>query len=437
MSSFLPKKLIARIDRWVRTFGTWAKTLHTVQGSSVASTKRTTKRWSVASFEQTLLSIPPKKKEYTTPTYIAFGTKGAWMFWIVGALVIFASYALYTAQSMVFVVITWLILSIAMESGISFLARFMPRGWSISLAYVLFIVFLLLWFVLIVLIIPSQISLIIDFTVQQIKDLQLFFQTHTLVDVVTPWTWLPNFIYTWLVAQAQHTDVVAVIQSTIQTNLDKFITAAQGSGSRVVVTIKDVVATIADIIFKTCLVLVLAVTCSLEKDKVAWFLARLGGKIDTPYRAAKIQVLYRKMWSWLQGQLFLCVLIWIITRAGLTLLELFGVDIPNTASLALIAGLTEFIPYIWPILGAIPALLVATTSNGLVWFILVFILFFVIQQTENNLLVPWVMKKQLGVSPTVIFISMLLGGVALWFLGVLLAVPFAVIVTLLFDEDFK
>jgi len=123
--------------------------------------------------------------------------------------------------------------------------------------------------VLIVLIIPSQISLIIDFTVQQIKDLQLFFQTHTLVDVVTPWTWLPNFIYTWLVAQAQHTDVVAVIQSTIQTNLDKFITAAQGSGSRVVVTIKDVVATIADIIFKTCLVLVLAVTCSLEKDKVA------------------------------------------------------------------------------------------------------------------------------------------------------------------------
>jgi predicted PurR-regulated permease PerM len=64
-------------------------------------------------------------------------------------------------------------------------------------------------------------------------------------------------------------------------------------------------------------------------------------------------------------------------------------------SLALIAGLMEFLPYIGPVLGAIPALIVAGVDGGTSAFIAVAFLFFGIQWTENNILIPRVMNKTL------------------------------------------
>ena len=62
---------------------------------------------------------------------------------------------------------------------------------------------------------------------------------------------------------------------------------------------------------------------------------------------------------------------------------------------------------------------------------------FVIQWLENNVLIPVLMNKTLGVNPVVIFISMIIGGLIMGFVGVLLAVPIAVIITLLIQKDFE
>lgn len=96
----------------------------------------------------------------------------------------------------------------------------------------------------------------------------------------------------------------------------------------------------------------------------------------------------------------------------------------------------EFIPYLGPILGGIPAVLVATLSYGFTGFVALIIVLGIIQRLENNVLVPLVMYHTLGISPLLIFLCMIVGGTLLGILGVLLAVPFAVILTILF-EDYK
>jgi predicted PurR-regulated permease PerM len=88
------------------------------------------------------------------------------------------------------------------------------------------------------------------------------------------------------------------------------------------------------------------------------------------------------------------------------------------------------------LLGAIPALLVATLSHGVWWFISVAIIFFIIQRTENNIVVPVVMNKVLGISALLTFVCILLWGWIFWFVWVLLAVPIAVITAVISDKDF-
>ena len=68
----------------------------------------------------------------------------------------------------------------------------------------------------------------------------------------------------------------------------------------------------------------------------------------------------------------------------------------------------EFIPYIGPILSLIPALIIGL---GISWkiAIVITILYLVIQQVENNFLVPYVMSRSLDLSPLLVFIVMIAG----------------------------
>ena len=97
--------------------------------------------------------------------------------------------------------------------------------------------------------------------------------------------------------------------------------------------------------------------------------------------------------------------------------------------------MTEFLPYIGPFLGAIPAIIIAFTSGGRLAAVMVMIVFFVIQWTENNIVVPVVMNKVLGVRSLIIFLTMLMAAWLLGFLGVVMAVPLAVIVTTFWTSD--
>jgi len=77
----------------------------------------------------------------------------------------------------------------------------------------------------------------------------------------------------------------------------------------------------------------------------------------------------------------------------------------------------------------------ALTHYGLWGFGIIFLLYWFIQWTENNILIPYVMNKTLGLSPIVIFLCVLLGGLVLGFVGVVIGVPLAVIITMIYDDN--
>ena len=128
------------------------------------------------------------------------------------------------------------------------------------------------------------------------------------------------------------------------------------------------------------------------------------------------------------GQLLLGAIIG--TTAGL---GLWIMGVPYFYVLALIAGVGELIPIVGPLLAAIPAIAVALSVSP-VLAVGVAIFFFVQQQVENHVLVPRVMSRQVGISPVVVIMALLIGGSLLGLVGAILAVPTAAILQVLLQE---
>lgn len=130
--------------------------------------------------------------------------------------------------------------------------------------------------------------------------------------------------------------------------------------------------------------------------------------------------------GYVRGQLLVSMLMGLMVFLGMLLLD---VDYPLV--LGLIAALTEAIPVVGPIIGAIPALLLAfLDSPALALKVLIFYL--VIHQLENNILVPHVMKHTLDLHPVTVIISLLLGAHLSGVLGMIVAVPVAAILKVLY-----
>ena len=91
--------------------------------------------------------------------------------------------------------------------------------------------------------------------------------------------------------------------------------------------------------------------------------------------------------NWLLGQLVSMTLVGVLTGIALSIIGL-----PSTFALALIAGLTEFIPLLGPILGGIPAVLVASGegSSQVLWTLAAIL---AVQQIESNMITPIVQRK--------------------------------------------
>ena len=127
---------------------------------------------------------------------------------------------------------------------------------------------------------------------------------------------------------------------------------------------------------------------------------------------------------WVRGQLLLGASIFVATAIGLTALTILGFAEFGrfTLILALIAGVLEWLPIIGPIIAAIPALLIAVTiSPGAV--VAVVVLYTLIQQLENNLLVPKVMGDAIELHPAVMILALVVGGSLFGFWGAILAAP--------------
>ncbi len=103
--------------------------------------------------------------------------------------------------------------------------------------------------------------------------------------------------------------------------------------------------------------------------------------------------------------------------------------------LAVIAGILEIIPTLGPIISAVPAVIVTlAVAPSLTLFVIV--TYFLIQLLENNLLVPKIMQKAVGLNPIIIIIAVIFGTELMGILGALIAVPFMSMVVIIY-RSFK
>lgn len=129
--------------------------------------------------------------------------------------------------------------------------------------------------------------------------------------------------------------------------------------------------------------------------------------------------------NWVRGEFFLMLIIGVMSYIGLTLL-----GIPYALPLSIFAGILEIVPIIGPIISAIPAVIVALTISPLL-ALATAALFFIIQQLENNLIVPKVMEKAVGIDPLATILSLMIGAKLMGALGAFLAVPFILLLKII------
>lgn len=109
------------------------------------------------------------------------------------------------------------------------------------------------------------------------------------------------------------------------------------------------------------------------------------------------------------------------------------VGLPNVLLLGVFAGVMEIVPLIGPALGAVPALLVAASTDPqkVIW---VLVAYLIVHALESNVIVPRVMDQAVGVNPVVSLLAFIAFGSIFGFVGALLAVPLAAVIQLVLNR---
>ncbi len=126
----------------------------------------------------------------------------------------------------------------------------------------------------------------------------------------------------------------------------------------------------------------------------------------------------KQLQFWLMARMVSMIAVGILTGVGLWIL-----DVPQVLILAVIAGVLSLIPYLGPILGSIPAILVALNQSTLtvVWIILLYV---VVQIIEGNLITPIVEKVAVSLPPALILSMQAIMSLLFGILGLVIASPF-------------
>ena len=214
-------------------------------------------------------------------------------------------------------------------------------------------------------------------------------------------------------------EVIPGFEIIIQTNPEQLASAEQAL---------IYVATASKFVFYAVVILLLAFHWTLDGPKTIQSLILMLPKIHRENIAALIKAMESKVGYFIAGQGALCLVI-----AVLALIAYLIIGLPNALVLALVAGALEAVPLVGPTLGAIPAGLIALSisPSKLIWVVVATV---IIQLLENNLLVPRIMSKAVGVNPFVSLLAIFAFSSLFGIAGALMAIPIAAIIQLLLDQ---
>ena len=180
-------------------------------------------------------------------------------------------------------------------------------------------------------------------------------------------------------------------------------------------------------VFFVAVALVLSFYLSISKKGVERFLRAILPKSQEQYAINLFVRTRRKLGRWLGGQLILSILV-----GGLTFIGLAILGVEYALALGVLAAILELVPYVGPIAIGVIAFLV-TLPQSLTTALLVVLITFIIQQVENNVLVPIVMSKAVDTDPVVVVIALLAGASLAGLVGMILAVPATIVIQEVID----
>lgn len=270
-------------------------------------------------------------------------------------------------------------------------AKKIPRSLSTALIFLLLILIAIYLVYLIIPVIFSELKLLSSNIPQYLEGVNIFFRN------VNQFTSAYSVEFNLETISANLSDRLANSATSIYTNTVAFI----------------------ENIFNIFVILSLSFYMLVKEDAIKLFLMTLIPQRHQKYVIDLTERIQFKMGRWLIGQFSLIVMIFALDYLALTLL-----NVPYALVLALIGGFLEIIPYIGPLIALIPAALVGFTISPFVGT-LVILLYVIIQQMENYIITPLVMKRAVGLNPVVVILSLLIGFELAGIIGVIIAVPAA------------
>lgn len=178
-------------------------------------------------------------------------------------------------------------------------------------------------------------------------------------------------------------------------------------------------------------VLTLTFYMAVEEDGMKKFIVLIVPEKHKEYAASLVARIKSKISSWMHGQLFLMFIVFILDFIGLSF-----VGVSYALFLAIFAGIMELIPYVGPVISAIPGIFfgfLISPFTGL----MALLVYLVVQQFESHVIIPQVMKKAVGLNPIVIILSLLIGAKLAGVLGAIIAIPIATAIGLFLGDLFN
>jgi predicted PurR-regulated permease PerM len=198
-------------------------------------------------------------------------------------------------------------------------------------------------------------------------------------------------------------------------------------------TVVNVISSTFSGVFTVIMTLVISLYISIEKGQVvrdfSW-LTRDDKKIKQFKEA--LNEINIQLGNWIRGEFILMLVVGTMVFVGTALIGL-----PYPLPLALLAGMMEIIPNVGPTVSAIPAIFIALVTLGWPGAVVTLVLYILIQQLENNLIVPRVMQRNVNVSGLTVILGILIGGSIFGVAGALLAVPTIIVLRTIFETWIK
>lgn len=331
----------------------------------------------------------------------------------------------YLLRNILILFLLGLFIATVIDPGVQLLRRFgIPPSLAILLHY---IVFFALAAFLVASLIPVLASQITGLSSLSTSEFNKFLQ-HPSVSIPLVQPEMNLRITRFILSTLQHEsirgfpDALERLGDYLQTlTADSLTFATQVAGSVLL------------FLFDLGVVLLFAFFLELERDDALPWVVSFFPQRTRAYLEHKARLIHRKLSQWAKGQLILCLCIAVLVFAMLAILR-----VPYALTLALLAGFTEFIPYVGPLIAAVPGILIATVNGGFLWGFIVLICYYAVQWSENNLIVPIVMKHAVDISAVAIMFAMM---VAVSFpdtlnpiIGILLAIPATAIIGIFLDD---